>query len=406
MTTVIIPETIIDGTGVLPLRGNAVRIDEGTITSVGPKSEIMKNLPEGAEIIDASGHTLIPGLIDAHVHVTCPPTTSGYIPLSDQGSVKERIDFAVRAAQSALAKGVTTQRDCGCPDMLSLTLRDLIAKGIVIGPRIIACGTAVTTTAGHGHWIGVTADSPHEISSCIHKLYQSGADFIKIMASGGDMTPGSNRRAQQYSDAEFEAAVKDAHRLSMPVVAHCNATDAIRQAAQFGADTIAHCNWLGAEDGTIKFDKDIAQLILDNGTYLDLNIAGTLNSYVTGDGFAMRSEFGFANRWELHADLRAKGAKIILTSDEFGDQTSQFPSLVARVIAETGLDPTEAIFRSTALPAFALNISRETGSIIPGKNADLVLLEGDLLSDSQSLTRATTVWKRGTIFTSGNEARP
>jgi imidazolonepropionase-like amidohydrolase len=225
------------------------------------------------------------------------------------------------------------------------------------------------------------------------------------MASGGDMTPRSNRRATQYSDAEFETAVKAAHRLSLPVVAHCNATDAIRQAAQFGADTIAHCNWLGAEDGTIKYDKDIAKSILDNGTYLDLNIAGTLNSYVTGDGFAMRSDFGFANRWELHADLRVKGAKIILTSDEFGGQTCQFPSLIARVIAESGLDPTEAIFRTTSLPAFALNISHETGSIIPGKNADLVLLEGDLLSDSKSLTRATTVWNRGAVFTSENQER-
>lgn len=406
MTTVIIPETIIDGTGGLPLRGNAVRIDEGTITSVGPKSELMKNLPKGAEIIDAAGHTLIPGLIDAHVHVTCPPAPSGYVPLSDQGSVTERMVLASKAAQLALTMGVTTQRDCGCPDTLSFGLRDLIADGTVIGPRIIACGPAVTTTAGHGHWIGVTADSPLEIRVRIRELCQNGADFIKIMASGGDMTPRSNRRAPQYSDAEFEAAVKDAHRLSMPVVAHCNATDAIRQAAQFGADTIAHCNWLGAEDGTIEYDKYIAQSILGNGTYLDLNIAGTLNSYVTGDGFAMRSDFGFANRWELHADLRAKGAKIILTSDEFGDQTSRFPSLVARVIAETGLDPTEAIFRSTALPAEALNISRETGSIIRGKHADLVLLEGDLLSDSQSLTRATTVWNRGAIVTTGNQARP
>lgn len=403
-TTIVHAGAIIDGTGGPAARELSIRIDGDRITQVGSRRDVESNLPPSARVLDLKDSTLIPGLVDAHVHVTCPPADTCYVPLSAQGDHAQRLEYASRSALAALHAGVTSQRDCGCPDLLSLELRDRIAAGEIQGPRLVACGTAVTTTAGHGHWIGTTADSDVEVRKAVRSLCQAGADFIKVMASGGDMTPRSNRRAPQYSDPEFRAAVDDAHRLQMPVVAHCNPTTAMRQAAMLGVDTIAHCNWLGAEDGTISYDPEVAELILLRGLFLDLNIAGTLNAYVTGDGFAMPRDFPFANRWELHGDLRSRGARILLTSDEFGVQTAWFPVLVGRVIAETGLSSAEAIHRSTLLPAMALRMSDDIGSIAVGKKADLVALTGDLESEPDALARANCVIKNGELIVHGKDA--
>lgn len=403
MTTIVHAGSMIDGTGQQSVKDVSIRIDADRITRLGSRAEVESDVPSEARVIDLRDSTLIPGLVDAHVHVTCPPADTCYVPLSAQGDHTQRIEYASHSALVALRAGVTTQRDCGCPDLLSLELRDLIAAGRIQGPRLVVCGTAVTTTAGHGHWIGTTADSDIEVRKAVRSLCQAGADFIKVMASGGDMTPRSNRRAPQYSDLEFKAAVDDAHRLRMPVVAHCNPTSAMRQAAALGVDTIAHCNWLGPEDGTISYDPEVAELILQRGLFLDLNIAGTLNPYESGDGFAMPHDFPFANRWQLHEELRSRGARILLTSDEFGVQTSWFPVLVGRVIAETGLSSAEAIHRSTLLPAMALHMSDTIGSIEVGKKADLVALTGDLENDPGALARVNCVIKNGELVRHGKD---
>jgi len=395
MTTIVHAGRLIDGTGRPPVHDCAIRIDDGSVIEIGPAADLLARAPGDAEIIDASTSTVIPGLIDAHVHVTCPPAPSGYIPVEQQGSDAERYDRGVAALGEALRAGVVVQRDCGCPDLLSLLLRDAVRRGEVIGPRLVACGPAITTTAGHGHWIGRTADSDVEVRKRVRQLCLEGADFVKLMASGGDMTPRSNRRAPQFSDAEFDAAVRDAHRLGMPVVAHCNATEAMRQAAEFGADTVAHCNWLGELDGTIRYENAIADVFLAKGTFLDLNIGGTLNPYTHGDGWAMSQDFGFANRWELHGDLRRRGARLMLTSDEFGHQTADFPGLLGRFMAETGVPAVEVIYRSTLVPAMALGMADDTGSLEPGKRADLLVLDGDLVHQPEALTSPLHVFVNG-----------
>jgi imidazolonepropionase-like amidohydrolase len=136
-------------------------------------------------------------------------------------------------------------------------------------------------------------------------------------------------------------------------------------------------------------------MILQRGTFLDLNIAGTLCPFATADGFAMPDTFPFVNRWELHNDLRSRGARLLLTSDEFGVQTASFPKLVARVISEAGVSVVEAIYRSTLLPAKALLIGDEVGSIVEGKKADLVVVAGDLEYDQSGLGHPLDVFKDG-----------
>jgi imidazolonepropionase-like amidohydrolase len=306
--------------------------------------------------------------------------------------------------------GVTTQRDCGSPDLGVLRLRDAINAGIVTGPTIVASGPCVTTTGGHGDFIGLTADSAPELRGRVHELHDAGVDFIKVMASGGDMDPGTNRRKPQFSTDELRALVQCAHDHSLLVVAHCNPTESIRQAVEAGVDTIAHCNWLGEAEGTIDYDPDVAARLLERGTFIDLNIDATIRPYVDGDGWSQEwtEEFHPKNRWETHDQLRSRGARLLFTSDEFGYRTAGFPSLLARLVAELGMDVVEVIHRATAVPAQAIGLSDELGTISTGRRANLVLLEGDIRAASapSALQSARTVWVDGRVVSSLGQLSP
>jgi imidazolonepropionase-like amidohydrolase len=267
----------------------------------------------------------------------------------------------------------------------------------------------LTTTNGHGDFIGLIADSASELRNRVDELHDAGVDFIKVMASGGDMDPQTNRRKPQYSSADLKALVHRAHDLSLTVVAHCNPTASIRQAVEAGVDTIAHCNWLGEAEGTIDYDSELADRLLAEDTFIDLNIDATIRPYVNGDGSSQlwTEHFHPNNRWETHATLRSLGARIIFTSDEFGYATAKFPSLLERVVRELGVGIEEVIHRSTSLPAQAVGLGDEVGTIRIGQRANLVLLEGDLAKDPTTLQRVRAVWVDGRVAMSlGRLASP
>lgn len=391
--------TLVDGTGSEPLIAGGVIVEEGRITTVDAADRI-RDLAErsGIPIDDTEprGTTLIPGLIDAHVHMGW-----GYdgIELWDGGgSPESRPFYMARSARDALQAGITTVQDCGCAGFDTLHLRDAIRRGIVVGPRVVACGPAITTTGGHGDFIGVIADSADELRRRIRELAAAGVDAIKIMVTGGSMDPQTNPRRTQYSTAELEPAVEDAHRLGLRVIAHCNATEGIANSVAAGVDTIAHCNWLGADPGTIDYRPDIAHRMLRQGTTIDLNIAATIRPLAKGDGDAQDwDESSPRNRWELHHALRRDGAPIFFTSDEFGPNIARFPALLARTIDELGLDTHEAIHRATMVPAVAMGLGDTVGRIVPGWRADLVLLDGRADSEAESLRRPSRVWQGGQL---------
>jgi imidazolonepropionase-like amidohydrolase len=395
MNVVIEPEVLLDGTTGRPTEASAVWVAAGRIAAVGPAADIRRQAPTGITVLQAPGATLIPGLIDAHVHLAwgLPDQTAWpRVAATPEGQAA----WALGGAQAALAAGVTTQRDCGGPGLVSVRVRDALASGVVGGPRLMVCGPCVTTTAGHGDFIGVTADTRDEIVRRVRELCATGVDAIKLMASGGDMDPHTNRRAPQYSDDQLTAAVADAHRLGLPVVAHCNATAAIRQAVAAHVDTIAHCNWLGEQDGTIEYDPRTAAQMVAQGTYVDLNVEATLTSYAGGDGWAMPLDIGPTNRWELHEQMRLAGGRLLFSSDQFGHRTANFPGLLARAVDELGVDVAEVIHRATAVPAAALRLDDQVGQVLPGLRADLVLVDGDLRADASALTRPARIWQDGT----------
>ena len=394
---VIKPGWLIDGSGA-PARDNtAVLVRDGHIAAVGPASDIEANLGE-LECIDAPGCTLVPGLIDAHAHAAWGTDAQpGWAAV--RGEPNLLAAWALAGLQAALAAGVTTVRDCGAPYGVTLGLKRALAAGLAVAPRLLACGPCLTTTGGHGEFIGRTADSADELRRAVPELCRDGADFIKIMATGGSMDPETNRLRAQYSVDELRSAVEDAHRLGRRVVTHVNATEGIRNAVAAGADVLAHCNWLGATDGTIDYDPALAAEIARRGLVVDLNLDGATRSLATGDGWAEDWDRPGAprNRWDLLADMRRAGVRMFFSSDDFGPGLASFPQRLAETGRDLALAAEEVIWRATCVPAEALGLDGQLGSIQPDQTADLLLIEGNLAGELANLTHVRAVYREGRL---------
>ena len=271
MPTLICPDVLVDGTGNEAQRSACVVIEEGRIAFVGTRQELDAAYSDrsGWDEIDGAGASLIPGLIDGHAHLTLENTSDTSYP-GIHAPREAIVLYTLQAAREAMAAGVTTLGDCGSIGDSLLYVRDAIDQGTVVGPRILAAGPSITTTAGHGHYLGIEelADNADQIKVAIRKLVFRGVDFIKIMATGGASDPPTNRYRAQYSEEEMRVAVEDAHRLRKRIVAHVNPTEGIINSVRAGVDALAHCNWLGSEEGTVEYVPEIAQEAGEKGILL------------------------------------------------------------------------------------------------------------------------------------------
>ncbi len=264
---------LLDGVAPAPVPSSTVLLNaDGRIAAAGPSQSVP--IPADTPTIRADGKTILPGLIDGHVHITWDKglytaySAKDYTTRLLQRDPERQLVRAAQFAQLALAAGVTTLRDCGADDYTVLALRDAITAGQFIGPRILACGRPITTTAGHiySDW-GV--DSADEIRKAVRGLAARGVDFIKLIVSGGTTTPGTNIARSQYTLDEVRAAVEDAHRLGLSVAVHAISTDSIRLTAEAGVDTIEHCSWIGADPRTTVTDATAVDWMVKHGVRVD-----------------------------------------------------------------------------------------------------------------------------------------
>ncbi len=245
------------GLALLPGRGLVkdvtVVVEGGTITDVIEAGR----LPEAAEsrVFNASGSTLLPGLIDSHVHLTF---SGGPDPVGDYLGVTD-VDLAVRAYHNslvALARGVTTVVDCGARGGVALRLRELVCHDAVPGPRILATGAPITTTAGHCAWLGACADSLDEVIREARRQVAAGADLLKVMLTGGNLTPGSNPAMLQYPPEVVLALGAESRRLGRALVAHAHSEEAVALAARAGVGIVSHATCRSA-NGIAISDADV-----------------------------------------------------------------------------------------------------------------------------------------------------
>lgn len=388
MKTLIRAGWLVDGTGAEPVANAAIVIEDGRIVSIG-EAECDEEVDYG------EAATVIPGLIDGHVHLAHGHDGDpGWTVASGQPG--GRAAWALAAAQSALAAGVTTVRDAGSLGGVALDVRDLINASGFAAARVLACGPCLTTTGGHGEFIGVTADSAHELRLEVRRLAHRLPDAIKVMATGGSMDPHTNRHRAQYTVEELTALVAEAGRFGLRVIAHANATEGIRRAVAAGVQTIAHCNFLAAEPGRLDPARDVAAAMAAAGTHIDLNLAGALIPLRDNDGAATPvTEDLPRDRFELLTSMPGLSGRIFFTSDQFGWRVNEFPSLLARAARQFGLPAQDVVWRASGLAAQALGLA-DLGTVTPGAVADLVVLDGDLTKDPEVLTRPKAIYFGGT----------
>lgn len=389
--TLLCKANLIDGTGAPARADQDVMIADGRIEWVRPCAEAVR---DGADVIELKGATLIPGLVNMHVH------------LRGRGAwgAEEPDDVAlVRAAENArlsLTWGVTTLREAGSTERLSQTVRDAIATGVMKGPRVISAGRIITTSAGHGWRRGRLADSADEMRKAVRANVQDGVDTIKIAATGGGGTPGSNVGAPQYSAEELSVAVYEAHRLGKRVLVHCNGAAGTRNAVAAGVDTIEHIGWMGADGKLDVDDATIEGITLKGITVVPTMAVWYRPGYdeiekLSSDQKKMRAVR--PERTAVWSRMYAMGVRFATGTDTWDPMGRELELMVS----EMGLTPMQALLAATRDAAIGLGMAEEIGTVEPGKVADLVQLDADPLADVANVRRVARVWRAGELVVEG-----
>lgn len=383
---------LFDGVHDEPLHDAGVLVEEGRIAAVGAAAALPA--PEGAERIDLPGATLLPGLIDCHIHLIFDASAEPVPHLLAESDNHALVRMTAHA-RAMLHAGITTARDLGCRSHLDLEIRRCIAEGLIPGPRLLCVGQPITVTGGHCHFLGGEADGELEVRKAVRRQHRAGVDWIKIFATGGHMTPGSNPYDAQYSVEELRAAVEEAHRLGHGIAAHCHGTEGVRRAVAAGADTLEHCSF--QKPGGLDLDERVIEQIVAQGIYVSPTIAFNTARPAPGAWSppGMRETVGE----RLQALVRA-GAKIIAATDCGipNNPHTALPVSLQALAALGGLSTVETLRAATSRAAEALRIADQTGSLVAGKRADLIAVAGDPLSDLSALERPLLVMKGGVVY--------
>ena len=380
------------------LTNRAIVVEDGKIISVGSDTDAP---PEGAKVIDLSDKTVLPGLIDAHTHITFDPKF-GYDRLAI--SVPREALIGAKNARITLLAGFTTIRNVGATEFADIALRDAINAGDVPGPRIDASGPALSITGGHCDdnllpygWhateVGV-ADGVENVQHKVREVIKYGADVVKICATGGVLSLGDNPQHSQYTQAELNAIVADAHRLGRKVAAHAHGAEGIRWSAEAGVDSIEHGSYI--DDAAIAAMKQHGTYLVPTLYLSDWFLENAPKMNVPPSMLAKGREVMPAARKNI-AHAFASGVKV-----GFGTDAAVYPhGLNARefaVMVKLGLTPLQAIQAATLNDADLLGWSDKVGVLEPGRYADIIAVEGDPLADITTLERVKFVMKGGVVY--------
>lgn len=390
---------LFDGTRKPVIQDAIIIIEDERITAVGPQSQV--TLPPDTEVLDVGDSTVLPGLIDAHVHML---NTGSVASGQESRAMNEHQSMLMgaRNAMMALKSGLTTVRDCGDHNYLTLTLRDSIASGVIPGPRLLCSGPVITSTAGQLWWSGIECDTVDQLRHAVRTLSKNGVDFIKLMGSGGNATPGSNPEVSQFSEAEYRAVVEDAHRLGKKVAVHVHGVDAIRMATNVGMDTLEHCPFRA--DGTIKYDERVVEDIARKGLIVSIAMPATWYRLRAEEMRDVRNHPGhlWESRPETIRQMHKAGVKLVVSSDQgsTGTRIEELGLLMEFLADKVEIPAMDVLYGATGLAAEALGIEDSTGTLEPGKIADIAIVDGDPLADIAAIQRVHTVVRNGAVVVS------
>jgi imidazolonepropionase-like amidohydrolase len=388
---------LFDGTGTATVRQPWLRLLDDRIDAVG------SGPPPAEAATDFPGCTILPGLIDTHVHLVFSALTTHDAIIAQVGreSDEELLTRALANARAALLAGITTVRDCGGRGRVVQAARDRIRRGEAQGADVLACGAPITTTNGHCHWLGLVADGEADAVAAAERMLREDTDFLKVMATGGNMTPSSDPMTPQY-DAVTLTRIADVGRAANKhTAAHVLSRLAIPHAVAARVRTIEHCDWRTSID-RYEFDPDLARKLIDQNQFVGLTMSGLARRAflpeLAGDtsGPARRLDARFACerrmldfgvRFTLHSDAGVRLTPI-----------DRFALGLRAAVHELQLTPAEAIRAATATAAEAIGLT-DRGVVAPGKRADLLVVEGDPTADISALERVRAVFQAGRLVT-------
>jgi imidazolonepropionase-like amidohydrolase len=382
------------------LADRSIVVVEDRIVAIGRTGST--DVPAGAEVIDLTDMTVLPGLFDMHVHLTGDSDAQGYAALA--ASVPRNALFGAANARRTLEAGFTSVRNVGAGGYADIALRDAINNGDVPGPRMRASGPALGITGGHcdNNFLppefaaegGGVADGPWEIRAKIRENVKYGADVIKFCATGGVLSKGTSVGLQQYSLEEMVALVTEAHARNRKVAAHAHGTEGIKAAITAGVDSVEHASLI---------DDEGIRLALENGTWLVMDVYVSTYILEMGEaaGFLPESldkerQVGQAQRNNFRKAHEA-GVNIAFGSDAgvypHGINARQFAYMV-----EYGMEPIEAIRAATVNAADLMGWSADAGRIDEGLYADIIAVRGNPLEDVRELEDVHFVMKGGVVY--------
>ena len=406
---------LIDGMGGPPIQDGAVLVQGNRIIAAGPVGEVVA--PEGAtvETYAYPGKTVLPGMIDCHTH------HNGFgdgRPGENVAALPDEVITlqAARNARDSLFSGVTAIRDNGAKNMTMFRLREAVNLGIVQAPRMVLCGRPIAIVGGHMGYFGSEVTGPVEATAAVRQLIKEGADYIKISATGGS-TRTSFPLLPAFTLDELKAMTGEAHKFGKLTATHCASTQGTIDSLDAGVDMIIHCVFKDA-DGKANFREDVAERIGAQGAYVNPTVhtaratLWSLQRRKEAEGLTVQEQarldeslWELEVRWTHLARLIEMGLKIITGSDsswssyKLGNTVYETECLV-----QAGMSPMKGIVSVTSDAAKSLGIDSVTGSLEPGKEADVIIVDGNPAEDINALWNIAEVFLGGQKVDRGPES--
>jgi imidazolonepropionase-like amidohydrolase len=406
---------LIDGMGGPPIQDGAVLVQGNRIIAAGPVGAVVA--PEGAtvETYDYPGKTVMPGMIDCHTH------HNGFgdgRPGENVAALPDEVITlqAARNARDSLFSGVTSIRDNGAKNMTMFRLREAVNLGIVQAPRMVLCGRPIAIVGGHMGYFGSEVTGPVEATAAVRQLIKEGADYIKISATGGS-TRTSFPLLPAFTLDELKAMTGEAHKFGKLTATHCASTQGTIDSLDAGVDMIIHCVFKDA-DGKANFREDVAERIGAQGAYVNPTVhtaratLWSLQRRKEAEGLTVQEQarldeslWELEVRWTHLARLIEMGLKIITGSDsswssyKLGNTVYETECLV-----QAGMSPMKGIVSVTSDAAKSLGIDSVTGSLEPGKEADVIIVDGNPAEDINALWNIAEVFLGGQKVDRGPES--
>lgn len=336
----------------------------------------------------------MPGMINCHVHITMEPVGDPFSFMAKESVTKAALRGAANLKKQ-LKSGVTFFRDLGAPSGIDIDLRNAVNEGIIEGPEFLVAGKVLTMTGGHGWSMGRECDGRDEVRKAAREQLKAGADIIKIMATGGVMTPGVEPGSPQLTIEEMEVAIQEAHKAGKKTATHAQGTTGIKNAILAGIDSVEH---------GIFLDDEVIELMLERGVYLVPTLVAPYHIVKNGVAAGIpeyavkKSEYVMEAHMESFRKAKEAGVKIAMGTDAGTPFNSHDKTpLELKLMVQCGMTPMEAIVASTKTAAELLGIEKGYGTLEAGKAADFLVLKENPLENLDTLFDLEAVYKGGNL---------